>query len=79
MQDHIVTQQERLTAYALNELDSAERAALDTLVKNDPGALRYVEEVRATAAMLETELKQERLEELTRTLGTAKVAQVAAV
>lgn len=53
----------RLTAYALGELDAADRAAVEAhLSANRPGsaaARRYVDEVRATARLLSGELARE--------------------
>ncbi|MEI6233734.1 MAG: von Willebrand factor type A domain-containing protein [Planctomycetota bacterium] len=69
------TLQERLTAYALNELDPGEREAVEAQLKNDPDAQAYITDIRATALVLETELKQEKLDELTRTLASAKPAK----
>ncbi len=49
----------RLTAYALNELEGADRDAVEELLKNDPAARQTVEEIRATADMLHTEFARE--------------------
>ena len=49
----------RLTAYALNELDEAERAEVAALVEQSEDARRIVEEIRATAELLTTELQNE--------------------
>ncbi|MEJ0091010.1 MAG: von Willebrand factor type A domain-containing protein [Limisphaerales bacterium] len=49
----------KLTAYALNELDAAERNAVEKIIAANPDARRWVEEVRQTAAQLETELQGE--------------------
>jgi Ca-activated chloride channel family protein len=51
----------KLTAYALGELSGEERAAVETLLKNDPAAQAAVEEIRALAAQLEGALAQEAL------------------
>jgi Ca-activated chloride channel family protein len=42
----------KLTAYALNELDDADRAAVEAYLAGDETARRLVEETRQTAAML---------------------------
>src|ERR1035437_3231570 len=55
----------RLTAYALNELDEADRAAVEKILAADPEARRWVEEVRRTATQLETELQGEECPALT--------------
>ena len=51
----------KLTAYALGELSGEERAAVETLLKNDPVAQATVKEIRALAAQLEGALAQEAL------------------
>src|SRR5213083_2135957 len=50
----------KLTAYALNELDAAERSEIEALLANDEGARKSVEEIRASAGALEKELKREK-------------------
>ncbi len=47
----------KLTAYALGELDEADRAKIETLLSSDPTARQFVEETRAFAAQLEEGLK----------------------
>ncbi len=47
----------QLTAYALGELSAAERAEIEARLPSDPAARAAVEEIRALAAQLETELK----------------------
>src|SRR4051794_39572110 len=42
----------RLTAYALNELDAADRPAVEAFLATDETARRFVEETRQTASML---------------------------
>src|SRR6266496_3056494 len=42
----------KLTAYALNELDNADRAAVEAYLATDESARRLVEETRQTAALL---------------------------
>jgi Ca-activated chloride channel homolog len=46
----------RLTAFALGELEGAERAEIEALVARDDAARRAVEEIRATAAVVTAEL-----------------------
>jgi Ca-activated chloride channel family protein len=55
----------RLTAYALNELDAGDRAAVEKILAADPAARRWVEEVRQTALQLETALQGEECPALT--------------
>ncbi len=49
----------QLTAYALGEGSPAERAAVEARLRTDPAAQAAVDDVRALAARLETELKNE--------------------
>ncbi|HKQ49192.1 MAG TPA: von Willebrand factor type A domain-containing protein [Phycisphaerae bacterium] len=49
----------RLTAYALGELDGAERVEVEALVASSAEARGAVEDVRRTAALLEEELAKE--------------------
>lgn len=49
----------RLTAYALNELDEASNREIEAHLQEDPEARRMVEEIRATSALLSSELKKE--------------------
>jgi Ca-activated chloride channel family protein len=49
----------RLTAFALGELDEAERPEFETLMNDDPEALALVAEIRATAKLLEDHLRAE--------------------
>ena len=51
----------RLTAYALGELDPAERAVLEVELKNAPECREIVDQIRATAAQLSTEFAAEEL------------------
>lgn len=51
----------RLTAYALGELDGAERAAVEAALREDPALRAVVEEIRATVAQLEGALATEAL------------------
>jgi len=55
----------KLTAYALNELDETSWAAVEKLLAMDPVARRWVEDVRRTAALLESELQAEECPSLT--------------
>ena len=66
----------RLTAYALNELDGAERAEVDALLAKDETARRAVEEIRATAGTLAAELGREPASSLTE-LQRTRIAAVA--
>ncbi len=54
----------QLTAYALGELDEAERAAVEARLRDDPAARAAVEAIRATARQLETALAGEPLPEV---------------
>lgn len=54
----------QLTAYALGELDEAERAAVEARLRDDPAARAAVEAIRATAVHLETALAAEPLPEV---------------
>lgn len=49
----------RLTAYALGEMDAAERAEFEQWLRLQPDAQNAVEEIRATAALLGTALADE--------------------
>ena len=49
----------KLTAYALGELSAAERADVEARLRRDPAAQAAVDDIRALAARLETELKNE--------------------
>ena len=51
----------RLTAYALGELDGAERAAVEAALRDDAALRAVVEEIRATVAQLEGALATETL------------------
>lgn len=51
----------QLTAYALGELDAAERAAVEARLRDDPAARATVEAIRATAGQLEAALAAEPL------------------
>ncbi len=51
--------EEELTAYALGELEGPDQARIEAHVSADPGARKYVDEVRATAAALTTDLRAE--------------------
>src|SRR6266550_1591564 len=47
----------KLTAYALDELDGAERAEVEAFLKENEAARRFVEETRQTVAMLSSGLQ----------------------
>ena len=49
----------RLTAYALDELDAAERAEVEAQLAGDPERRRFVEEIRTTARLLTEQLQKE--------------------
>ncbi len=49
----------KLTAYALGEGSAAERAEIEARLRTDPAAQAAVDDIRAFAAQLETELKNE--------------------
>ena len=49
----------KLTAYALGELEGAERAAVEAALRDDPAARAAVEEIRALGARLESALAAE--------------------
>lgn len=53
----------RLTAYALDEMSAAERAAFETLLQDDPAARAAVDDIRRTAALLGEAFAQEPLPE----------------
>ena len=55
----------RLTAYALNELDAAERSEVEKILAASADARRWVEDVRQTALQLEKELSGEECPALT--------------
>ena len=55
----------QLTAYALGELSDAERADIEARLRTDPAAQAAVDDIRALAARLETELKSESAPALT--------------
>jgi secreted protein with Ig-like and vWFA domain len=55
----------RLTAYALDELDEAERAQVEKLLEQSPGARAAVEEIRQAAELLTGELASEPVATLT--------------
>ena len=54
----------QLPAYAVGELDEAERAAVEARLRDDPAARAAVEAIRATARQLETALAGEPLPEV---------------
>ena len=49
----------RLTAYALGELDPADRDAIEAILHHDPDCLAYVQGIEATARLLTEELRCE--------------------
>src|SRR4051812_20513194 len=50
----------RLTAYVLGELTQSEREQVESLLSDQEGARRAVEEIRATAELLKRELQTEK-------------------
>ena len=56
--------EDQLTAYALGELEGAERERVEAHVARDEPSRRWVEEVRTTARLLTTELSAESLSAL---------------
>ena len=50
----------RLTAYALGELDDAERVEFEAFIAESDEARRFIEETRATARLLAERLGRER-------------------
>ena len=57
----IVPDDPRLTAYALGQLDAADRPEIEALLARDPEARAFLEEVRETARLLTESLRDERL------------------
>lgn len=55
----------KLTAFALGELDEAERSEVEKLIAHNAEAKRFVEETRAFAGQLEARLKSETVTPLT--------------
>jgi Ca-activated chloride channel family protein len=55
----------KLTAYALNELDAAERGAVEKVIAENAAARQWVAEVQQTAQMLQGELQAEECPALT--------------
>ena len=49
----------RLTAYALGELDEADRLEVEALIANDPEAVRQLADILATARLLTDQLRDE--------------------
>ncbi|HEY9509013.1 MAG TPA: hypothetical protein VIV82_04055, partial [Verrucomicrobiae bacterium] len=56
----------RLTAYALGELPEAERAQFEAELKASAEGQKLVEEIRATAALLEKDFAEQKSLELNR-------------
>src|SRR3954463_12327387 len=50
----------RLTAYALGELSASEREQLEAILRDDDSARQIVEEIRATAGLLSSELASQK-------------------
>jgi len=67
----------KLTAYALGELDDAERAEVEALLKKSEAARNAVDEIRKTAALLEKELTTEPAAGLTPEQRKAVEARIA--
>ncbi len=64
----------RLTAYALGELEPAERAAIEAALSESPEARAELEEIRSAAALLSDELRSETAPALTESQRAAIVA-----
>jgi Ca-activated chloride channel family protein len=64
----------RLTAYALGELEGAERAEVEKALQNDPAAQAIVEEIRRTAAQLQAAFAEEKEEPVTPIKATKTAA-----
>ena len=58
------TDDPKLTAYALDELDPLESAEIEQLLRDDPAAAVELEATRTFAAQLRTRLQAERAEGL---------------
>ncbi|HEX2853918.1 MAG TPA: von Willebrand factor type A domain-containing protein [Opitutaceae bacterium] len=58
-QKTLLSDDPRLTAYALGELEADERAIVETMLRENPAARAAVEEIRATAAQLAAALAAE--------------------
>ena len=58
-QDPISPEDPRLTLYALDEMEPAERAGFEQLLQTDPAARQIVQEIQATAATLTAALEHE--------------------
>jgi len=69
----------RLSAYALGELEGAERAEVEALLERDPAARAFVAELAATADSLRAEFAAEAAPELTAAQRAAIAAQSAPV
>ena len=69
----------KLTAYALDELDPAERAEIEHLLRDDPAAVAELEATRAFAAQLRARLHTERAEGLHPAQRAEVLASVAVV
>ena len=59
----------RLTAYALGELEGAERAAVEAALRTDPALRAEVESIRATSAQLARALAAEEMPALDEAVG----------
>ena len=70
----------KLTAYALGELEAEEHAAVEAALRHDPAARATVEEIRATAAQLESALAGEAAAEASvPTTATPSLARAAII
>jgi Ca-activated chloride channel family protein len=63
----IASNDPRLTAYALGEMNDSDRLAFEALLADDPAAKEEIESIRRTAALLVAELGQGAPSELTKT------------
>jgi len=64
MNEKILPDDPRVTAYALGELEGAERAEIEAAVQRDPALRAAVEEIRAMARQLEESFSSEPLPEV---------------
>lgn len=70
--------EEKLTAYVMNEMPEAERQALDAAISRDPALAREVEELRRFCGNLWSELREEPMPRLTSAQLAALKAEIAA-
>lgn len=71
----ILTDDPRLTAYALGELEPAEQAAIEAALNESPEARAELEEIRCAAAVLTDELRSESAPALTASQRAAIISR----